>query len=120
MHEQIVAILFIGLLVRLGGESCEPVLVDVHPERIDAIDQYINAQIILEGVNQVWLEHVSLHHHLVSVLDLLPLACDVDTFALARVFRLHNVGHVPLLRILPKILIVVGQHISLGKEIVVV
>ena len=45
-----------GSAVLDGGKPAQPVLVDVHPQRITGGDQHIHTEIKLEAVNDEWLE----------------------------------------------------------------
>ena len=95
MHEKIIQIGSFWGCVRLCSESCNTLFVDVHPHRVDSVEQHVNSEIVLEIIYQVRLIQVVLHNESsfsgAIVNYLLTVARQVNALALRETFWLYYV-----------------------------
>ena len=121
MHTLIIDVLIIRLLVLFGCESGKSIFVDIHPERVDSVHKNVDSQIVLITVYQVRLVQVLLNDYLIAGLDEIGVTHKENTFALALVLRLDDEGtRILTLGLVPKVLVVVRQHIRGREEVVIV
>lgn len=121
MHTLIIDVLVIRLLVLFRCESGKSIFVDIHPERVDSVHKNVDSQIVLITVYQVRLVQVLLNDYLIAGLDEIGVTHKENTFALALVLRLDDEGtRILTLGLVPKVLVVVRQHIGGREEVVIV
>lgn len=51
VHEKVVHVPSVGFDVGLCAKSCDSFLVDVDPQRVDSVDEDVDAQVVLEVVD---------------------------------------------------------------------
>jgi hypothetical protein len=125
VHEQIGEVGRRWSLVFIGGEAGQAILVDVDAHRCYTIDKHVKSEIELVAVNQTRFGQVSLNNHVLDRLSLLVVAgqlvwvaCQKYTLALARRFRLHDERLVPFITNHGhKLFEIVGKHESLRKKV---
>jgi hypothetical protein len=64
MHEEVIEIPLAWLLVLARGEARKSILMQVNAQRIDAIDENVEPQVILQAIDEVRLLEVALGDHL--------------------------------------------------------
>lgn len=70
MHAEIVHIVLGGVLILLGRETHESLVVYVNPQRVTSGHQRVDAQIELETFVQQWVGYVFLHNAVLVLEDL--------------------------------------------------
>lgn len=125
VHKQVAQVALGGTHVFTGRKASQAFLEDEDAQRVDAIDEGVDAQVELVAVYDVGLVQVALSHVLLALLevDVLELSHQEDSFALAEVDRLHDEGLYLLLGYIEELLFKVRaflwQHPRLGDEGVV-
>jgi hypothetical protein len=77
MHVQILQIFLICRLVLLSGKSDQPLIIDVHPQRVTTGNQRINPQIELQPLVQERVVNVGLYNALPMTLDFSDILINV-------------------------------------------
>ena len=125
MHRLILDVAVVGLGVLLGREPSQSILVNVDTQRIDAVDDHVDTQVILKSVNQVRLVKVLLDDALVVRLDNSIVTRQVNTATLTLIVRLYNESSLHILLflfhyLLTKVLVVVWQAVTGRKEVEII
>ena len=61
VHIQVVHVTSVGLTIWLCGKPRDAFFVDVDSQRVNAVEQHVNAEVVLEILDQVWLVQVLLN-----------------------------------------------------------
>ena len=121
MHEEVIKIPLARLLVLARGEARKSILIQINTQRIDAVDENVESQVVLQAVDEVRLLKVALGDHLLLRRDTLPVARQEDSLTLAGVLWLKYVywGGLRAERILSKVFVLQREHVRPRKEVVV-
>lgn len=77
MHAEVVEVGLVGVLVLLGGEADQALVVDVEAEWVAASDKGVDPQVELESLVEERVGDVGLHHALPVPLDFSQIATKV-------------------------------------------
>ena len=134
MHEVIVHIASGRSAVGFRAEAGQALLVDVDAHRADSVDQNVDAQIVLQIVDQVRSVYIVLDHPAINTFvllsrlyifqDLLDLAAEENAPPLRQAIRLHNVRQSLellaigwLLKLILEVDDIAGEHPGLREKV---
>ena len=134
MHEVIVHIASGRSAVGLRAEAGQTFFMDVDAHRADSVDQNVDAQIVLQIVDQVRGVYIVLDHPAINTFvllsrlyifqDLLDLAAEENAPPLRQAVRLHNVRQSFellaigwLLKLILEVDDVAGEHPGLREKV---